>query len=766
MTDAVEYQYVGKPARRVDAGAKLDGAAIYTGDFTVPGMLHAAAVYGRVPHGRLLGVDRTEALAVPGVIAVVTADDIPGANQIGAVIQDQPLLASGRVRFWGDRVALVAADTPEAARRAASLVRLRLEPLPAVFDVKDALREGAVLLHGSSGNLVARHRLLRGDVERGFAEAEWVFEEEFRTSWQEHVYLETQASLAFREGSGIVIRGAIQCPYHAREKVAAVLGIPPENVAIQVAAIGGGFGGKQDYPNEIAACAAVLAWVTSRPVRYVMGRTEDMQVTSKRHPSVTTFRMGVRRDGSIAAADIGVLLDAGAYAAMSKIVLWRNYSVTPGPYRIDNVRVDARAVYTNNVPTSAFRGFGHPQALFGHESMMDVVADRLGIDRLEFRRRNMLRRGDINASGQLMTEDYRLPECLDEAVRMSGWGRRRAEHTAWKTQHPERPRGLGISLMQFGCNLGAVDGALDHSAAVLEIDAAGMLDLRVGLVEMGQGSLTVLSQIAAETIGLPISRIRAWLPDTSKVPDSGPSAASRVTMMGGHAVRQAAARMRDRLLAGAAELSGIRKEDLALVQGVFVTGGRPVAGFEDVCRGLCAGPPVAEVARYDNQYGPWDPETGQGDAYVAWTHAAQVAEVEVDRLTGRVRVLRVWSAYDIGRPVNSVLCEGQVEGGVAMGIGYALMEDLRTAPDGEILTKNYSTYIIPTALDMPLSIETKFVEGDCPRGPYGAKSLGEPSFVPTVGSIVGAIHDALGVRPHSVPVTPERILEMEEGRKA
>jgi CO/xanthine dehydrogenase Mo-binding subunit len=472
--------------------------------------------------------------------------------------------------------------------------------------------------------------------------------------------------------------------------------------------------------------------------------------------------MGVRADGTISAADIEVLLDAGAYAAMSKIVLWRNYSVNSGPYRIENVRIHARAVYTNNVPTSAFRGFGHPQALFAHESMMNLVARRLGIDPLEFRRRNLLRRGDVSAVGQLMGEDYRLPECVDEVVRMCRWDELRHEHARWRQNNPDRSRGLGISLLQFGCNLGAVDAWLDHSAAVIEVDGRGMVDLRLGLVEMGQGSLTVLSQMAAEVMGVPIPRIRASLPDTSRVPDSGPSAASRVTMMGGHAIRQAALRLRRRLIAGAAAMSGAPEQDIDLVDGMFVLPTPEEAiPFERVCRELTEGTGhLSETARYDNSYGPWDQSIGQGDAYVAWTHAAQVAEVEVDRLTGRVRVLRVWSAYDVGRPVNQVLCEGQVEGGVAMGIGYSLMENLRTARDGEILTKNYSTYLIPTALDMPIAIETKFVDGECPRGPFGAKSLGEPSFVPTVGSIVGAIHDALGVCPKSVPVTPERVLEI------
>ncbi|MBI5489550.1 MAG: molybdopterin-dependent oxidoreductase [Deltaproteobacteria bacterium] len=740
---------VGAAVPRRDGLDRALGRIRYVDDLSEPGMLHGAAAYAWVAHGRVKAVHVDEARAVPGVVLVATAADIPGRNEVGAVRDDQPLLAWERVRFPGDRVALVAARTREAAREAARLVRVDVEALPAVHDPDLALRPDAPRVH-ELGNECARYVLRHGDATGALEASDVVVEEIFRTSRQEHAYLEPQGVLAVPDADGgVTVRGSIQCPYHAREKVAQVLGVEPERARIAPTPLGGGFGGKQDYPNEVAACAALLARLCGKPVKLVYERDEDMAVTSKRHPYRIRTRLGARRDGTLLGAKVDAVADAGAYAAMSPIVLWRSFNVMAGPYRVAGIDIEARAVFTNNVPASAFRGFGHPQALFAHEAILDRMAARLGRDPMELRFQNLLRPGDANATGQVFTTDLHLAEVLESVRRRSSWAEARAKAEAANARGGRWRRGLGVALLQFGCNLGVVDQELDHAEAVLRARSDGVVEVRTGLTDMGQGALTVLAQIAADALDLPLERIRMLPPHTGEVGDCGPSAASRVTMVGGMAILDGARRLRERLgLPGAAArgaMHDLERWERAVAEAS--PEGEPFDGAQ--------GEPVEVRGRMRNVYGSWEPAVGQGDAYVAYTHAADVAQVEVDTATGRVRVEKVWAAYDIGTVVNPVLARAQVEGGVVQGVGYALLEELQLR-EGRVVNANLSNYLVPTALDVP-EVDVEFVEGYSPPGPFGAKSLGEPSFVPAAAAIAAAVRHATGLPVTELPATAERV---------
>ncbi|MBI5499394.1 MAG: molybdopterin-dependent oxidoreductase, partial [Deltaproteobacteria bacterium] len=732
---------VGSAVPRRDGLDRALGRMRYVDDLHEPGMLHGAAAYAWVPHGRILAVQVEEARAVPGVVLVATAADTPGRNEVGAVRDDQPLLAWERVRFPGDRVALVAARTREAAREAARRVRVDVERLPSVHDAEQALGPEAPRVH-EKGNECARYVLRRGDAAGALEASDVVVEDVFRTSRQEHAYLEPQGALAVPDADGgVTVRGSIQCPYHAREKVAQVLGVELERARIAPAPLGGGFGGKQDYPNEVAACAAVLARLSGKPVKLIYERDEDMAVTSKRHPYRIRARLGARRDGTLVAAKVDAVADAGAYAAMSPIVLWRSFNVMAGPYRVPDLDLVARAAYTNNVPSSAFRGFGHPQALFAHEAILDRVAARLGRDPLELRLQNLLRPGDANATGQVFTTDLHLLEVLESVRRRSRWADARAKAEAANARGGRWRRGLGVALLQFGCNLGVVDQELDHAEAVLRARADGVVEVRTGLTDMGQGAATALAQIAADALDLPLDRIRMLPPHTGEVGDCGPSAASRVTMVGGRAILDGARRLRERLGLPGAPARGALHD---------------VERWE---RAVAAARPDGEAlevrGRMRNEYGSWEPAVGQGDAYVAYTHAADVAQVEVDTATGRVRVEKVWAAYDVGTVVNPTLARAQVEGGVVQGVGWALLEDLQLR-EGRVVNPNLSNYLVPTALDVP-DVDVEFVEGHSPPGPFGAKSLGEPSFVPAAAAIAAAVRHATGLPVTELPATAERV---------
>jgi len=748
---------LGGSHERPDARAKVAGATRFVADLALPGMLHAAPVVAPVASARVLGLDLDDARACEDVEAVLTAAHIPGANSVGVIFPDQPLLVTDRVRMVADRLALVAARTPEAAWRAARLARADLEALPGVYDPVAALAPDAPRVH-ESGNLVRTFAVVRGDLARAHGHAAVVVEAEYHIGGQEHAYLEPQGCLAIPEGrERITIVASCQCPFYIQQAVARVLGLSLAAVRVEQAPTGGGFGGKEDYPSELAASAALLAWHTGRPVRFIYPREFDMQASSKRHAVVVRHRWGADRDGRLGFAEVETIMDAGAYIGLSTVVAERANVSAIGPYHVPAVRVATHVVYTNNLFGGAFRGFGQPQVTWAAEATMDRLAKRLGSDPLELRRRNALddRRRRL-CTGQLMPKPVLARTCLEKAAELADW--KSARSRAHEGEGPLR-HGIGIGFVLYGCNLHHGGQRLDRSSAVVILQADGSVVVRVGLTEMGQGNLTAAQTIAAHALGVEPARVQVWQPDTTTVADSGPTVASRGAHMSGMAILDAVRSLRRRLDPVAAELLGCKPRDVVLARGWARVAGRPRRRV-----------PIAQVAAemtarrieaiatgwHRTRARRYDAVTGQGDPYAFYAVACHVARVEVDAELGLVRVDEVAAAHDVGRVIHRAALEGQIQGAIVQGMGWGITEELKL-DRGRLLNPNFTDYLIPTAADAPL-IRIAVVESEGAGGPYGAKGVGEPSLIPIAAAVRNAVCDALGVEIDRLPLSPPVIV--------
>ncbi|MCK4409527.1 MAG: xanthine dehydrogenase family protein [Candidatus Eisenbacteria sp.] len=753
---------VGAPVRRVDASDKVTGRAVYLDDMVVPGVLHAALVFPGCAHAVLRGVDASAARSMAGVRSVLTADDIPGENQVGVIDADQPLLPFDRIRYEGDAVAIVVAETAALAREAADTVSVDLTELPGVFDAVRAMEPDAPLVH-ENGNVFLHDKVRKGDIDAGFDAADIIVEREFRTYHQEHCYLEPLAALAVPADNGsMTVYGTMQCPFYVQKAVAGVLGLPLASVRVIQTVTGGGFGGKEDAPSEICACAALAAWKTGSAVKLVYSREEDFLRSSKRHPMHVRFKLGVRRDGTFTAAKIRAVADAGAYSTLTPVVAFRAAAHATGPYEIPNVSTDVYGVYTNRQTTGAFRGFGQPQVIFADESVIDEVADAIGMDPVDIRLLNCLDVGKRTATNQLLTESVGLRETLELARELSGWDELRQSSGRTLMPRGHVLRGVGVGSIYYGVSLGAKGLALDGSGAHINVYRDGSVRIGVGGAEMGQGLLTVLSQIAADSLGVPVDSIHVERADTSVVPDSGPSVASRTTLMTGNAVIDAARKLLAVMGEVAADLLGINTSEVEFGSGTVGSAEANLTFAELAEQCWVRNVRTAADGWYAAPESTFD-ENGQGDAYAVYSYATHVAEVEVDTETGRVSVVRVTAAHDVGRVLNPVTLEGQIEGGVLQGIGMALYEQMKTE-GGAVVTPDFSTYIIPTAMDAP-EILTAFVEHPYSRGPFGAKGIGETPAMPGAVAVANAVSNALGVRFSELPLTPERVREAVSKRK-
>jgi CO/xanthine dehydrogenase Mo-binding subunit len=717
---------VGERIRRPDAPDKVKGSALYIEDLAFAGSLWGAVLRSPHAHARIARLDVVRARTARGVRAVLTARDIPGRNLIPMIQADWPVLAADLVRHVGEAVALVAADSREAVAEALHMIVAEYEPLPPLLDMEEALRAGEVISHWKVRRGDAEAAMQRGDVV--------VVEGTYRTPYQEHAYIEPNGMIGAPDGQGgVVVYGSMQCPFYVQKAVASALGCDLAQARVVQTVTGGGFGGKEDAPSAPGAHVALLAHATGRPVRLILSREEDMAVMSKRHPGRVHMRTAATRDGQLVAAEVDYLLDGGAYATLSPVVLFRGTVHACGPYRVPNVKVDSRVVRTHKVPCGAFRGFGEPQVVFACESQMDRLADRLEMDPLELRRRNALDEGDETITGHRLTAGVGFREVLDKVAASSDWARKRAE--AAPGAGPNSWRGIGLAACYYGVGLGAMGKHLNPAGASVVVAADGSVTVAVGTTEIGQGMIMVLSQIAAEALGCPVEAVRVVEPDTSRVPDSGPTVASRTTVMSGNAIRDAAAKIR------------------AAMEPVIVDSG--LSWREAVA--LCVQKQVG-LAAHGWAVPPattFDLETGQGEAYMCYSFSANVVEVEVDTETGETRVLAVHSAHDAGKIINPTTGEGQVEGGVVQGLGYALVEE-HALKDGRILNDQFSTYIIPTPLDVP-DIRAILVEHPWAWGPYGAKGLGETPIIAVAPAVTAAIYHAVGVRLDEIPATPERV---------
>jgi CO/xanthine dehydrogenase Mo-binding subunit len=716
---------IGQRLRRPDALDKVKGSALYIEDLDFGGSLRGGVLRSPHAHARIVRLEVARARGLPGVRAVLTARDIPGQNLIPMIQSDWPVLAGEFVRHVGEAVALVAAESPEAVAAALLAIDVEYEPLTALLDMEEALRAGEVM---------ARWKVKRGEASVAMGRKDVVVAEgTFHTPYQEHAYIEPNGVIAVPDGTrGVTVYGSMQCPFYVQKAVASALRLGLNRVRIVQTVTGGGFGGKEDAPSLPGAHAALLAQATHRPVRLILSREEDMAVMSKRHPARVRARFGATPQGHLIAAEVDYLLDGGAYATLSPVVLFRGTVHACGPYRVPNVSVDSRVVRTHKIPCGAFRGFGEPQVVFAAESLMDELAGRLGMDPLELRRRNALREGDETITGHRLTSSVGFTEVLDRVAEASDWTRKREAYA--QGSGPVR-KGIGLAACYYGVGLGAMGKNLNPAGANVVVSGDGTVTVAVGTTEIGQGMVTVLTQIAAEALGCPPELVHVMDADTSRVPDSGPTVASRTTVMSGNAIRDAAARIR------------------AAMEPVIADSGLPWRDAVALCtqkqvglaaHGWAIPPPTT-----------FDAASGQGEAYICYSYSANVVEVEVDTETGETRVLAVHSGHDVGRLINPTTGEGQVEGGVVQGLGYALVEE-HALKDGRILNDQFSTYIIPTPADTP-EIHALFVENHYPWGPHGAKGLGETPIIAVAPAVTSAIHQAVGVRLYEIPATPERV---------
>jgi aldehyde oxidoreductase len=738
---------VGRRVPRLDGVRKLSGAEIFGADEWPAEALTARAV--RSPHAHaafVLGDVEAFRRAHPGIVVVFAAKDVPGANCFGVIspFADQPVLAERSVRFRGEAVALVVGDNETMRHLDLAMFPVTWSPLPALMTLDEALEEGAERIHAHRPhNILTSGRVARGDVAAGLAAADVVVEGAFETGFVEHAYIEPEAGFARRVGDRIEIQACTQAPYLDREGVAKILGIAPEQVRIIPTAVGGGFGSKLDL--SIQPFIAVAAWRLDRPVRMVYSRRESIMTTTKRHPARIVARVGATRDGRLAAMDFAADFNTGAYASWGPTVANRVPVHAAGPYRMPHYRALARAIHTHLVPSGAFRGFGVPQSAIAQEQLYDELALRLQIDPLEFRILNALGAGEPTVTGQVFADGMGFKACL-EALRPH-W--REALAAADRHNAEEQGalrRGVGVAGMWYGCGNTSLS---NPSTMRLGLKPDGRFALFQGAVDIGQGSNTVIAQICADALGAPIGQIDLVSTDTDLTPDCGKTSASRQTFVSGNAAALASCAMRRELLrlANVGQDAKLRFENGAVVIADASGGGRIELAALPV---NAAGFVVEVVETFDPPTTPLD-ENGQGDPYAVFGSGAHMAEIEVDVELGRVKVLRLVCAHDVGRAINPTLVEGQIEGGAAQGLGLALMEEFFPGK-GE----NLHDYLIPTIGDVP-PVECILIEDASSVGPFGAKGIGEQALIPTAPAIFNAIHHATGARIRRAPATPDRV---------
>ncbi|GHO96653.1 carbon-monoxide dehydrogenase large subunit [Reticulibacter mediterranei] len=713
MTDLI-----GASLPRPDAYGKVTGSTAYPADLLRPGMLHLQVVFAHRPHARILHIDTNAALQYPGVVAVLTAEDVP-YNAYGLVEDDQPVLCHDVVRFEGDKVALVVAESKQAAIAGAKLVNVAYEDLPAVTDPRAALAPNAPLVHTQRGtNLLSHFPIRKGNADEALVHADVVLEETFTTTWQEHAFLQPEAGIAFiDEQERLVVETAGQWLHEDRHQIARILQIPKERVIIRYAAIGGAFGGREDL--SMQHLLALATWKLRRPMALVWSREESMIAHHKRHPVILHCRWGAQKDGRIVAVKAEAIADGGAYASTSSEVLKDVVFFVTGCYEITHIAVDGYAVYTNNIPSGAFRGFGVPQAHFACESMVTRLAHALGMDPVELRRRNIYREGGIEPTNRPLPPGVSalpvLERCIEEVQQR--WPPQKSAVSSYIK------RGIGIACGMK--NVGYSFGYPEQATATVEVFGEAEMEraeVRVGAADVGQGAHLALRQIAAETLQLPIEKVAMICDDSHEAPNAGSASASRMTLMGGRAVHDAARAAREKW----SYTDDYQAQATAQYR-----------------------PPATT---------PIDPETYTGTPNYCYGYTAQAVAVEVNTVTGQVQVTSIISVHDVGKAINMQQVTGQIEGCLAQALGYALLEELQIQ-DGHILTPYFSTYLLPTVRDMPAEIIPVVLELADTNGPFGARGVAEMPLVPFAAAVANAIYDATGIWLTQQPMTPERVLK-------
>jgi len=735
---------VGTSRPRTDIEARVRGVTRYPQDLNMPGQLYGAVVWSAYPHAIVRRIDTSEASALPGVERVITYKDVP-VNRYGINTPDQPVLVAegDRVRWVGDRIAIVVARDLHTARRARDLVRVDYEPLPVVSDTREAMRPGAPLIHADKpGNILYHIPIRKGNLQEGLAQADVIVEGEISTPFVEHAYMQPEAGIGYIDEEGrVTVIAAAQWPHDDLHQIARMLNLPEDQVREVVPAVGGAFGGREDM--YIQHLLALCAYVLRRPVKMVFEREESITHTGKRHPFRFRYTVGARRDGTLTAARLELVADAGAYASSTVPVLSNAATFAAGPYRIPHAAVDAYAVFTNNAVTMAMRGFGATQPPVMYETYMDRLAEALHMDPVEIRMKNLLGDGDIALTGNAMWGGVGAKETLRQAALAAGW---REESGHWfkpdvgQPSAPYKKRGIGVACAYK--NVGYSLGFDDKSGAdvTLTLGADGSIAravVKCGAVDVGQGIVTALTQIAADVLGIDPWRVELVPVDTSRVPDAGSSSASRHVYMSGNAVYQACQ-------------AALAKRDEVL---------RAETGETEVSASY------VYHGRSRRPTTPFDPETGQCNPHISYSYGTEIALVEVDTETGETEILKMWAAHDAGKAINPAMYFGQVAGGIHMGVGFGQTEEYLQI-DGRPRTRRFSEYQIPTVLDMPKELVSVIVEVQDPTGPFGAKGLGETPTLSTAPAILNAIHDATGVWLPRIPATSEEVWRALQGQGA
>jgi CO/xanthine dehydrogenase Mo-binding subunit len=751
--------YIGKPARRVDALDKVMGTAKYVADYQLPGMLYARALRSEIPHGHIKHIDVSPALAVPGVKAVITIDDFAEQGKFGFPVIDQHILAFRKVRFVGEAIATVAAETPAAALAGVEAIICEIEPLPGVFDMDKAMDPDAAQVgpdrdDGKHPNFLHHEHVRQGDSQAELAECPVVIDQRYSVLPQEHAYLETEGALAIpTPDGGVTVYYSGQSPFINQGNIARVLALPIEKVRVIQPHVGGSFGGKDDLNYYTSGQVAALALKTGKPVRMTFTREESMIASYKRDGMRMHIQLGADKDGTLRACKFNSTLDSGAYASQSVFTAWRASIHAMGAYRYSACDVDIDCVYTNNCYAGAFRGFGNTEVCFGIEQAVDEMAEQLGLDPIDLRLKNCLRLGDETPHGQILGESVGLTECLEAVRRESDWDRKRAEYA--RQTSTEKRRGVGVSALFHGTSLGA-EGA-DYTASTIEIYDDYSIGLTSGLTDYGTGSRTVYTLIAAEELGVHPDRIKMLRPDTNTALESGPTVASRSTMLGGSAAQTASRNLAKLLNMAAADLLKCEEDQLMRVDEQFISPAEEAVRWEQVVdHAKAMGLVLSAHGKWTAPEIHWDPAAGRGTPYFAYHFGAQVAEVEVDLRTGKTEVINFYAAHDLGKTIFPQGAYGQIYGGVAQGLGYALFEEINYL-DGYLQSVNFDEYLIPTAVDVP-QITGILVEKPFSNGPYGAKNVAEPAMVPVAPAIANAIAHATGRRVRDLPANLEQVL--------
>lgn len=753
-----DSNYIGKEIPRIDALEKATGEIKYMSDISFPGMLYGKVLRAKYPHAKILNIDISKAKTLKGVVVVVTHEDVPGTNGFGIVIPDQPVLCSDKVRYIGDAVAAVAAETEQIAEEAIKLINVEYELLPVVDDPVEALEKDAPKVH-ESGNVHLHTEISRGDVENAFKEADLIVENTYYTGRQEHVFLETESGVAYVDSDGtLVMFAGSQYPQRDQLQLARCLALNPRKIRVISYPVGGAFGGKDEL--TIQPILGLLALKTRKPVRIALSREESIISYWKRHPFILHYKTGVKRDGTIVFQEVKFIEDKGAYSSLGGPILNLAVEHACGPYRVSNVHIDAYAVFTNNGIAGAFRGFGVPQVTFAMETQMDIISEKLGIDPIELRRKNALRSGDLTPIGNKLTTSVGTVQVLDEIEKSSLWQRRK-ELTAPDLDRPWIKKGVGVALTYQGTGLGV--GLPDYGGSLIEMNEDGGFTVKVGTVDYGQGIGTSYVQIVAEAMRCPIEKVRLILGDSYLTADSGPTSASRGVYTGGKASIIAAEKMVNILKNKTAILLNVPVENLEYKDGyIFVKDNshqrvsyeQIAANFKETEHKLPETEgyflmPIADVKI----------KGAFGLPHHIFAFSAHVAYIEVNTLTGVTKVLEGAEAVDGGVVINKQGYEAQVEGGFVMGMGYGLMENV-VIDKGIFKTVNFSTYIIPTSKDVPQKVETIPVVNPEDTGPFRAKGIAETVMVATAPAVTNAINVATGARIFKIPATAEYVYKL------